>query len=475
MNSDVFPSKNTLRMVHDHLLLPATYACCDMEANGFKVSTSKLLELETRYHDKLVEFVDRIRSFPEIKRVEKRIGKQFNVNSPDQVRDAIFNEFGLSSDGIELTKKGQITGNSKLMSTGKETFAKLKGSHEIIDLLKQQRKYSTLDKMFVRTIRPKYLCPDSRVHIPPKIHGTVTGRLSMSLLHQIPKNLDPDELGFDFDTELNIKHLFVPTDDNYGILQADYGQMELRVLAEYARDEAMLEIFRTGQDIHIATGAKMAAIVYGNKPQYNQATGEFEVCNKQGIMEIIGKKSKWRKAAKAINFGIIYGKGDDSLAEDLGCTVEEAKKFKVHYFAAFPQVKEFIEFVHAYVKEHKQVDTMFGNIRRLLSISSPQTGTRNEALRQSVNAPVQGTSGHVTLCALININDILKKYKMRSKIVTTVHDSLVLDVYNKELDLVKSIVQTVMVNPVNRLIYWDWAVNLEVDIEYSNVSWAEVK
>jgi len=473
--SDVLPSKNSLAQVHQHLLIPASYACMDMEHAGCPVSVSKLEELDTRYTQKINELIDQIRSFPEIRRVEKRIGKPFNINSPDQVREAIFKEFGLTADDLELTDGGKLKGDNSLISTGKANMAKLEGQHEIIDILKQQRKYSTLYKMFIKPIKPKYLSPDNKIHVSYKIHGTVTGRLSVSLLHQIPKNIDPDEIGFDFDPDLNIKHMFVPENSEFDLLQADYSQMELRILAEYAQDEAMLGIFNRGEDIHIATGANMASIVYGSPVQYNEATRQIEVCNRQGIMEVIDKKSKWRKAAKAINFGIVYGKGDESLAIDLGCSIEEAREFKRHYFAAFPGVAAFIDYVHSFVKENHYVTTMFGNIRRLLSITSPNRGTKNEALRQAVNMPIQGTAGHYTLCSLININEILKQFNMKSRIIATVHDSILFNRYRKESSALSEIVSTVMSNPSNPLIYWDAVVPLVCDLECSEKSWALLK
>lgn len=468
MNTEVFPSRNTLADVHQHLLIPASLACMNMEMAGFRIDTKKLADLDDKYTDKINQLIDRIRSFPEIKRIEKKLGKTFNVNSPDQVRDAIFNEFGLSADDLELTDKGQLIGDPTLISTGKANMAKLAGTHEIVDILKEQRKYATLYKMFIKPIKPKYLCLDNKVHVSYKIHGTVTGRLSVSLLHQIPKNLDPDEIGFDFDPELNIKHMFVPESDQYDILQADYSQMELRVLAEYSWDENMLGIFLRDEDIHIATGANMASIVYGLPVVYAE-DGMYVGT------ERIDKKSRWRRAAKAINFGIIYGKGDESLAVDLGCTLEEAQEFKRHYFNAFPSVREWLDFVIDFVKTNQYVTTMFGNLRRLPSANSPNKGVRNEAFRQAVNMPIQGTAGYYTLCALINLDHLLTKFKMKSRIIATVHDSIIFDCYRKERDTLKEMVTSVMANPSNPLIYWDAKVPYTCDLELSDKSWATIK
>jgi len=467
MNSDVFPSKNSLSDVHKHLLIPGSYACHDMESAGITVDLKVLSELDDKYQDKIIRLIDQIRAYPEIRAIETRIGKPFNVNSPDQVRDAIFEQFGLSSEGVDLTGGGKL-------STNKVTMELLKGQHEIIGLLKEQRKYATLYKMFIKPMKLKYVCDDNKVHISYKLNGTVTGRLSASLIHQIPKNIDPDEVGFDFDADLNIKRLFVPDNDDCELDIADYSQMELRVLAEYAQDSAMLEVFQKGLDIHIATGAKMASIVYGSPIQYNDTTKIFEVCNHQSVMELIDKHSKWRKAAKAINFGIVYGKGDESLAVDLKCSQSEATSFKTNYFQAYGGVQEFINYVHKYVKEHKQVSTMFGNLRRLLAITSSNAGTRNEALRQAVNMPIQGTAGHYTLCAIINIVDLIKQYNLKSRVIGTVHDSIIFNIYQKEKKIFEEIIPAVMCNPQNPLIYWNAQCPLAVDLEYSQISWADV-
>lgn len=436
---DVFPSKNSLADVHKHILIPATYALRDVESVGFPIDKSMLSELETGYQSKLQSLEDSIRSFPEVLSIERRISKKFNLNSYDQVRDLLFAELGLSTEGIELTDGGKF-------STGKGSINRLKGSHDIVDMIHEHRKYATLYKMFVKPL-PKHLCLDGRVHCSYKIHGTVTGRLACAEpnLQQIPKNIDPDEVGFDFDDSLNLKNLYVASGKDYVIMQADYSQMELRVLAEYSQDPVMMKIFQDGLDIHIATGQAMADIA------------------EPGVQ--VDKKSKWRKAAKAINFGIVYGKGDDSLAVDLGVDVVTAQGFKANYFRSMPNVEAWLKMVERYVQEHKYVTTMFGNARRLLSVDSPQKSTRNEAIRQAVNMPIQGTASHYTVSAIINLVAMFKQFKLKSSLIATVHDSILINVHRKELRVVADMVRTVMSNPNNPLIYWKAAVPFEVDIE----------
>jgi len=226
-------------------------------------------------------------------------------------------------------------------------------------------------------------------------------------------------------------------------------------LAAYCQDEVMLEIFRNGQDIHLATGQKMADIA------------------EPGI--IVDKDSKWRKAAKTINFGIIYGEGDKALAEALGVTEKEAKNFKKNYFNSMPGVKVFLDYVEDFVTEHKYVSTMFGNYRRLLGVTSSQKFTKYEALRQALNMPIQGTAGQYTICAIINLIDLINKYKLKSKIIATVHDSIMFCVHKSEVNIIAEMATSVMSNPQNPLIYWDLGVPLAADLKLSDKSWADLK
>jgi len=449
MLDGVFPSQNSFSEVNDHLFIPALYALKEVEKQGFTIDMNKFLCLEEGYTVKLNQLEDRVRSYPEVLSVEKKIDKKFNLNSGDQIHELFFVEMGLSPEGIEPTDSG------KRLSTGKKTIAKLKDKHEIVELINQHKKYATLYKMFVKPLR-KHICLDGRVHCV-YLPLTKTGRLICfdPNLQQIPKNIKAADIGFDFDPALNIKTMYIPFDKDYLLMEADYSQMELRILAAYCQDEVMKGILLRGEDIHLATGQAMADIV------------------EPGV--IVDKDSKWRKAAKTINFGIIYGEGDKALAEALHVTEKEAKQFKRNYFDSMPGVETFLDDVYNFVYENRYVTTMFGNYRRLLGVTSPQKFVRFEALRQALNMPIQGTAGQYTICAIINIIDIIRKYKMKSRIIATIHDSIMFCVHKDEIKQMAEIAQTVMANPTNPLIYWDLGVPLKADLKLSENSWADLK
>lgn len=445
MRYDLFPSKNTLLDVHDKMLIPATHALKQVEKNGFQINQAVLNEMSLRYVDKIQFIEDQIRSYPEVIKLEERLGKELNMKSPDQVRELMYQELGLSTENVPKTTTGKP-------STNKVAIANLKKDHAIVELMSQHRKYATLYKMFVKPMFG-HIMPDGRVH-PSLGFFTTTGRLFSERPNEqnIPRKIDAEEIGFEFDPALNIKNMFVPTNDDFELLQADQSQMELRILAEYCQDAALLGAFIRGLDIHLATGELLAG-------------------------HPIDKSSPWRKRAKAINFGLIFGKGADALARELGITKEEAQQFISAYFSKMPGVKKFLEYVVTYCKEYKQVSSMFGRVRILRTIDSYDKYTRYEAERQAVNMPIQSSASDYTLAGLMNMvvmfNEFAAKYRFRSKIVATVHDSIVFDVFKKERDAVIDIVSTVMVNPQNELIYWNSTVPYVVDIE-TGTSWGDL-
>lgn len=444
MRTDVFPSLNTLQDVHDKLLIPFTYALNDIEINGFNVDMGMWQTMETSYLSKLEFLKDRIRAYPEVKQLETRLGKEFNINSNQQVKELFFTEMGLDTEGLPKTKKGDKT------STGNASKVLLKGAHDIIAIMLEYDKYATMYKMFIKPL-PGHVMSDGRVHSSYLIHGTVTGRLASTQpnMQQVPRKIKDDAVDFEFDPKLNIKNLFIPTNKDYVLLQSDYSQLELRILAEYSQDPLMLETFLSGGDIHLATARELSG-----DPN-------------------LDKGSAWRDNAKTVNFGIVYGKTPETLARDLGITLAEANKFMAMYFSKMPRVKECIEYMQDFVVEHKYVSTMFGRIRHLKIIDTPDKWVKYKTLRQAVNSPIQGTATDYNGCSSIEINNIFKQYKMKSKIVGLVHDNILFDVFKKELKAVVEIVKTIMPNPQNKLIYWDSQVPLEVDVEVGD-KWSEV-
>ena len=445
MRHDLFPSKNTLLDVHDKLLIPAVHALKQVEKNGFQINQIVLLEMSLGYQEKIQFIEDQIRSYPEVIKLEERLGKELNMKSPDQIRELMYQELGLSTEDVPKTTTGKP-------STNKIAIANLKKEHAIVELMSQHRKYTTLYKMFVKPMFG-HIMPDGRVH-PSLGFFTVTGRLHSERPNEqnIPRKIDPEEIGFEFDPSLDIKNMFVPTNDQFELLQADQSQAELRVLAEYCQDSVMLDAFIRGLDIHLATGELLAG-------------------------HPIDKSSPWRRRAKAINFGLIFGKGASALARELGITVDEATQFINAYFNKMPGVKKFLEYVVEYCKQYKQVSSMFGRVRILRTIDSYDKYTRYEAERQAVNMPIQSAASDYTLIGLMNMvvmfNEFAAKYNFRSKIVAIVHDSIVFDVFKKERNTVIEIANTVMVKPQNELMYWTNTVPYVVDIEVGP-SWGKI-
>lgn len=447
MRADVFPSKNTFAQVNTHLLMPAIPALMDMEFSGIKVDMEMLKRFEGNkgYTGKLLYLTDKIRSYPEVRKLEAKLEHPFNIGSPDQVRTLLYNELGIPTEGLDLTDGGKV-------SVNKFVIPKIAKHHEIVELYKQYQKYNTLYKMFVKPLR-KMITEQGRVHPSYMLNGTVTGRLSCEKpnIQQIPRNIDSDEMGFDFDTELNIKHLYIPSSKDHMFIQADYSQLELRVLAEYSEDYSMIKAFIDGVDIHLATATAI--------------TGD----------ESLDKKSHWRRTAKTINFGIVYGKSPNTLADDLGISVKEANEFMDTYFSRMPDVKKFIEDVKRFCREHLYVTSMFGRLRRIPAIVAKDKWIRFESERQSVNAPIQSTASDYTLSALIILSEMFRKYRLKSKIVAIIHDSLLVDALRKEHDIVTEMMETVMTAPDNKLIYWSNKVPLKADFEESDDRWSNLK
>lgn len=442
MKTEVLPSRNSLWEVNNYLMIPAVHALLRVEYAGFRIDTKKLSELDVLYKKKLYSIESRIKAYSEVKEIEQQTGTTFNINSSDQIRELLFNKLGIDSNSLPKTPTGKISVNKKSREL-------ISVDNDIIKLLNMYTKYGTLYKMFIKPM-PKFVTYDGRIHSSYSLNGTVTGRLSgrSPNLQQIPRNIGSGEISFEFDDRLNIKHMFIPSQDST-ILQSDYSQMELKIVAEYAEDTTMIEAFKQGKDIHLSTGEKLAGTT-------------------------IDKDSFWRKLAKTINFGIIYGKTAESLAKDLDIPVKDSERFMSVFFSEMPGVKKFIDYAHKYVITHGNISSMFGRIRRLAMAKSQDKWKRLEAERRAVNTPIQSTASDYTLCSIINLVNTFEKYRMKSKVIATVHDSIIFDINNSELVEAKEIIKQVMSSPQNPLIYWNMKVPITVDIELGS-SWGTME
>lgn len=253
-------------------------------------------------------------------------------------------------------------------------------------------------------------------------HNTVTSRLASDSpnMQNIPRQ---SNVPTEFQYYYGPKKLFTSRFGDEGVmLQFDYSQLELRIAAIFSDDEGLKSAYREGKDLHIYVASKV------NKVPEEEVTADQ------------------RTAAKAVGFGLLYGKGAYSLAQDMGVELREAEEFIDAYFAEFPGMKKWIDAMHKQVKRDKYVETLTGFRRRLPAVDSNLDGIQAEAIRQSVNAPIQGTGGSMTLKSVTLINEMFKKLKLKSMLVITVHDSIVADVYVPEFKTVYKVMKQVMEN-----------------------------
>lgn len=457
--------------VFKEIMLEASYMLRNIESNGIRLNPERLAEYEEAFPARMAQIEEKLREFPEVVQIErekhnlfkirqeemkkpkeerdKEILKynkyknfSFNFGSTAQLRELLFDKLGLETPFLtdkakELQRKDKnFKPKTSDLSTGKETLEYLKDKHPIASLLSEWRR---LDKVYGTYIKParSWIGEDGLVHPTFMLHGTVTGRLASEApnAQNFPrKSNNPHS----FEYKYGIKKLFVSRYGDEGlILQADYSQLELRIAAIFSGDERLIQAYRDGHDLHI-----YAASISMKKP----------------IEEVTDDD---RTKAKAVNFGLIYGKGEYSLAQDMKVSVEEARDFIDAYFTEFSGVKKWLDDTAKFVKKHKYVKTLTGRHRRLPGVDSNKRSIVGDCMRQAVNAPIQSTGSDITVTSLIKIDKKLKELGMKSMIVITVHDSIVLDVYLPELKEVVEIVKGIMEYP-----HFDWInVPLVADIE----------
>jgi DNA polymerase-1 len=379
--------------------------------------------------DALADFAKKLQS--RIESLEKEIiedaGMEFNVGSPRQVGEVLFDKLNIDSKG-KKTKSGQY-------STNEETLQKLKDKHPIVEKILEFRGLKKLLNTYVEAL-PKLVNKDTgRLHTSFNQAVVVTGRLSSSNpnLQNIPiREEDGREM----------RKAFVVADCDHLFLSADYSQVELRLMAHLSEDENLLEAFNRGEDIHAATAAKIF------KVSADEVTGDM------------------RRKAKTANFGIIYGISAFGLSERLNIPRGEAKSIIDGYFESFPAVKEYMDRVIAKAREKDYVETMFGRRRYLPDINSRNGVVRGVAERNAINAPIQGAAADIIKMAMVGVERAFKKENLKSRMVLQVHDELNFEVLKSEVDKVKEIVKKEMESAVSL------KVPLEVDMGVG-VNWLE--
>ena len=377
--------------LYNDVELPLVPVLREMEQAGVRIDTGKLHEAEIQLTAELTEIEQQIYALA---------GKEFNINSPRQVGELLFDTLQLDSKA-KKSKTGQYT-------TSEEVLLGLKDKHPIVSKILDYRELKKLISTYVSTL-PSYIDPrDGKIHTTYNQTVTATGRLSSSNpnLQNLPIRSERGKL---------IREAVIP-DEGCLFLSADYSQIELRLLAHFSGDTHLVEAFRDGQDIHAATAAKIFNIP----------------------IEQVTKDQ--RRRAKTANFGIIYGISAFGLSQQLDCPRSEAKQLIDDYFAAFPGVVQYIEHQKELARQRGYAETLFGRKRYLPDILSHNATVRSFAERNAVNAPIQGTAADIIKMAMVSIHRRLHEEGMQTQMIMQVHDELNFNVPANEVERARTLV-----------------------------------
>lgn len=375
----------------------------EMEFEGIRLDDQALIEYSKELDGRIITLQ---------KDIYKLAGEEFNINSPRQLGDILFDKLELGKGKkARKTKSGQY-------KTDEQILKSLAVTNELPAQVLAYRGLKKLQSTYVDAL-PKLINPKTgRVHTTFSQSVAVTGRLASvnPNLQNIPiKTADGRE----------VRKGFIPRNEDYVLLSADYSQVELRIMAAMSNDENMLKAFRDREDIHRATAAR----VFGIDPEEVTATQ--------------------RSRAKTVNFGIIYGISAFGLSQRMGISRTESSDIIKAYFKTYPRIKAYMEECKEFAKEKGYVETFFGRRRDLPDINSRNATVRSFAERNAINSPIQGTAADIIKLAMIDVHKALTKANLRSKMLLQVHDELVFDVHKEELDEVKGIVVEKMTNAVD--------------------------
>ncbi|TPE45438.1 DNA polymerase I [Pontibacter mangrovi] len=379
---------------------PLVQVLADVENEGVSIDTDALADYSAQLESEIIN-------------IEKRIfeiaGVQFNIGSPKQLGEVLFDKLELHGKSkIKKTKTGQY-------ATGEEILAKLAPEHEIVRLILDHRQLTKLKSTYIDAL-PQLVCElDGRVHTSFNQAVTATGRLSST---------NPNLQNIPIRTERGreIRKAFVARDKKHQIISADYSQIELRIMADFSGDPTMKEAFKNGLDIHASTASKVFHV------PLEQVDGEM------------------RRKAKTVNFGIIYGISAFGLAERLGIPRREAADIIEAYFQEFPAVKEYMDSTIEKARELEYAETKLGRRRYLRDINSRNQTIRAFAERNAINAPIQGTAADIIKIAMIHIHDYLRQEKLQTRMILQVHDELLFDAPKEEIEIVTPKIVELMTN-----------------------------
>lgn len=386
-----------LKDVFEEIERPLIEVIEKMEQDGVQVDAKLLATLAKKYQ-KEVEEIE--------KRIHQAAGKEFNVASPKQLGEILFDTLGLKVAGQKKTAGGQ-------RSTKESELEKIRDLHPIVDDILEYRQIQKLLGTYLEAI-PPLLDADGRLHAKFLQMGTVTGRMASA---------DPNLQNIPIRTERGrlIRNAFVAA-DGYDLIALDYSQIELRLAAILSKDEKLMDIFKSGRDVH----REVAAQVFGVAPEAVDA--------------------EMRRRAKVINFGILYGMGVNALKGQLGTSISEAHQFLDDYFHTFKRLAEYLEETKGYARKHGFTETLFGRRRQFPEMKSPLPYVRAQAERMAINAPIQGSQADIIKLAMVHIHAMLAEEHARddARLLLQVHDELVFEVRTERLKYLASKIRALM-------------------------------
>ena len=414
---NIFEPKLTVgesRKLFDEVEVPLITVLADMEMEGVRVDENFLKDYSNELQKDIVIFE---------KEIHEIAGEVFNIDSPKQLGTILFEKLKIT-DQVKKTKTGQY-------ATGEDILSKFVHDHPVVGKILDYRELRKLKSTYVDALPELINKHTGRVHTNYMQTVAATGRLSSNNpnLQNIPIRTSRGK---------EIRKAFVPRNEDYTLLSADYSQVELRIIAALSNDENMCEAFLQGADIHAATASKVFGVP----------------------LDQVDKSM--RSKAKAVNFGIIYGQGAFGLAQNLGIPRGEAKEIIDSYFKQFNRLKAYQQENIESARKTGYVETILGRRRYLADINSANAVVRGFAERNAINAPIQGSAADIIKVAMIRIQEDLRKMKLRSKMILQVHDELVFDVHKEELEIIKPVIAERMTTAVKM------RVPLEIDMNHGD-------
>jgi DNA polymerase I len=392
--------KNGSEKLFSEVEMPLIPVLAGMETEGVAIDPDALQEFS-----KLLE--------TEIAEVEKTIyavvGLEFNISSPKQLGEVLFDNLQIDAKA-KKTKSGQY-------ATGEDVLSKLADRHPVVGLVLDYRQLVKLKNTYVDTLPAMVNPRTGRIHTSYQQAVAATGRLSSNNpnLQNIPIRTERGK---------EVRRAFVSRNKNFSLLSADYSQIELRIIAEFSKDASMIDAFKKGIDIHTSTASK----VYG--------------------VPLESVSAEMRRNAKMVNFGIIYGISAFGLSQRLNIPRKEAAEIIDNYFREFPTIKQYMDGSIEFARKNGYVETILGRRRHLRDINSANAVVRGFAERNAINAPIQGSAADMIKVAMINIHNEIIKRKLRAKMILQVHDELVFDVPDEEIEIIKPLIKEKMINAI---------------------------